>query len=125
MPSGLIETLLEYLLGTPHYLIFGQEAVLPMNFTEESILMANWERVRTPTELLEARMIQIENREADKAVAKERAAKTEYLRRKTYFQQQYDMNSLRTKRMQQGKEEERVLERLLDNIARAGGSMAV
>ncbi|UOH80160.1 hypothetical protein LQV05_002809 [Cryptococcus neoformans] len=115
----------KYLLGTPHYLIFGQEAVLPMNFTEESILMANWERVRTPTELLEARMIQIENREADKAVAKERAAKTEYLCRKTYLQQQYDMNSLRMKRMQQGKEEERVLERLLDNIARAGGSMAV
>lgn len=36
-------------------------------------------------------------------------------------QQQYDMNSLRMRLMQQGKEEERVL----DDIARAGGSMAV
>ncbi|OWZ60691.1 hypothetical protein AYX15_07023 [Cryptococcus neoformans] len=53
--------------------MFGQEAVLPIDFTEESILMANWEKIRTPAELLEARMIQIENREADKAVARERA----------------------------------------------------
>lgn len=52
--------------------MFGQEAVLPIDFTEESILMANWEKIRTPAELLEARMIQIENREADKAVARER-----------------------------------------------------
>lgn len=52
--------------------MFGQEAVLPIDFTEERILMANWERVGTPVELLEARMIQIENREADKAVARER-----------------------------------------------------
>lgn len=57
---------------TPHYLMFGQEAVLPIDFTEESILMTNWEKIRTPAELLEARMIQIENREADKAVARER-----------------------------------------------------
>lgn len=40
--------------------MFGREAALPINFTEESILMANWERVRTPAELLEAGMIQIE-----------------------------------------------------------------
>ncbi|WVO20236.1 uncharacterized protein IAS62_001529 [Cryptococcus decagattii] len=56
---------------TQHYLMFGQEAVLPIDFTEKSILMANWERGQTPAELLEARMIQIENREADKAVARE------------------------------------------------------
>lgn len=52
--------------------MFGQEAVLPIDFTQESILMANWEKIRTPAELLEARMIQLENREADKAVARER-----------------------------------------------------
>ena len=45
---------------TPPYLMFGREAALPINFTADSILMANWERVRTPAELLEAGMIQIE-----------------------------------------------------------------
>lgn len=52
--------------------MFGQEAVLPIDFTKESMLLAHSERVRTPAELLEARMIQIENRGADKAVARER-----------------------------------------------------
>jgi hypothetical protein len=55
---------------TPYFLMYGQECVLPINMTEEGLLMINWQNISSTKELLEARMVQLARRPEELAKAK-------------------------------------------------------
>ncbi|TYJ51344.1 hypothetical protein B9479_008086 [Cryptococcus floricola] len=52
---------------TPYKALYGQECVLPIDFTLESMLLSNWRQVESETDLLEARMKQMEKRPSEMA----------------------------------------------------------
>jgi hypothetical protein len=61
---------------TPYFLLYGQTCPLPIDWSENTLLIANWEAVASTEDLLEARMIQLERRVDELAKAKERVQKT-------------------------------------------------
>lgn len=57
---------------TPYRLVFGVEAVLPIDWEEATWLVRGWEKVETRGEMLALRMRQLERREEDVELAVER-----------------------------------------------------
>ena len=59
----------------PYEIVFGQKAVLPVDLEAETFLGIDWTAVHTTAELLEARAMQLEQREEVMKLAYERMMK--------------------------------------------------
>lgn len=61
---------------SPFYMMFGQEPVLPIDWEESTMLISNWENVKDTSDLIEARMVQLERKQEDLQLARVRAQKS-------------------------------------------------
>lgn len=74
---------------TPYFMVYGQECVLPIDTSEKTLMISNWEKVTDTVDLLEARMRQLELRDTDlkiasKRVEASRALSIEYINEKRF-----------------------------------------